>query len=171
VTGGLLTFILPKVDGRINAMRIGDTLAGIGMIIFGITRSIPALAIVLFAMMLPYKMTNARLMSVLQTKVPPDMQGRVFAFNAQLATLVIPLMLLITGPLVDQFLEPAVGQAKWWQLVAPIVGNQPGSGIRLYILVCGMLFLIGVIIAYSTPSVKNIELQVPDYDEIVSKTT
>ena len=48
-------------------------------------------------------------MSIIQLKVPPDLQGRIFALLFQLMYIATPLALLLTGPLVDHVLEPAVG--------------------------------------------------------------
>jgi DHA3 family macrolide efflux protein-like MFS transporter len=48
-------------------------------------------------------MTNGPIMAILQAKVAPDMQGRVFSLITALATAITPLGLLIAGPFTDAF--------------------------------------------------------------------
>ena len=162
VAGGLVTTVWRGTHYRINTILPALMWAGIGMAIFGIVRDPLPLAIIMFLMMLPYKMTNALLVSVMQAKIPPDMQGRVFALSSQLSVFAMPLTFLITGPIVDRILEPAVG-GEHWQLVEPIVGNAAGAGIGLYAIICGMLLLIATVVVYALPSVRHMERDLPDY--------
>ena len=133
--------------------------------VFGIVRTPLAIGITLFLMMLPYKMNNALLSSIQQVKVPPDMQGRVFGLLGQISTFALPLTYLITGPIVDNFLEPMVGQGNW-DLVAPLVGNQAGAGMGLYIIICGVLLLLGTILVYILPIVRHLERDLPNYQAV-----
>ncbi len=163
VAGGLATMVWQGTKTRMHTIMPGLTWAGIGLILFGMARTPLALIIIAFLMTLPYKMTNALIHSILQKKIPPDMQGRVFAMVMQLAVFAMPLSFLITGPLVDNVLEPAVNQAAWWSIVAPLVGNEPGAGIGLYFIICGALTAVVTLAVYALPIVRHMETDMPDF--------
>jgi hypothetical protein len=84
--------------------------------------------------------TYAPFFSVLQAKVAPDLQGRVFAAFFQVAMLMTPIAAVITGPLADRVFEPAIRQPAW-QSVAWLVGARPGAGMGLMFVVAGALVL------------------------------
>ena len=67
-------------------------------------------------------MTNGPIMAVLQATVAPDMQGRVFSLVTALATAMVPLGLLVAGPVAD-----ALGVQSWY-LLAGGVGLLMGVG-------------------------------------------
>ena len=162
VTGGIATIFWRGTGSRVDTIMIGQMLAGLGLMFFGIVRTPLALGIVSFLMMLPYKMTNALLASINQVKIPPDMQGRVISLQINLASLATPLVLIITGPLIDNILEPAVG-GESWVLLSPLFGSEPGAGMGLYIMVCGSLLLLSSAIVYAIPAVRYLERDTPDY--------
>jgi hypothetical protein len=101
-------------------------------------------------------------MSILQLKVPADMQGRVFALLFQMMYVANPLSLLLTGPLVDQVLTPAVG-TPGWAIVAPLVGSRSGSGMGLVLLVAGALMFAVTLAVYAWPRTRRVERELPDH--------
>ncbi len=170
VAGGFVTIVWQGTHPKIHTILPTLALAGIGLIIFGMVRTPVAIGVTLFLMMLPYKMTNALLSSIQQAKIPPDMQGRVFGLLWQISTCALPITYLITGPIVDNWLEPMVGQGNW-DLVAPLVGNETGAGMGLYIIICGILLLIGTGIVYGLPIVRHMERDLPNYTAIAQTTS
>jgi hypothetical protein len=112
--------------------------------------------------MIPLPIEGALATSILQTKIPPDMQGRIFAVRDQLGYLGATASFLLVGPLVDHVLEPAVG-GPGWQAVAPLVGSEPGSGMGLLLVVVGVLILAATILAALNPGVRKLEARLPDY--------
>jgi hypothetical protein len=85
-------------------------------------------------------MSNTLFISILQVKTPPDMQGRIFATVSQLSFLGATASFLLVRPLVDQLLEPQVGQSGW-RWVEPLVGGQAGAGMGLLLVVTGIIIL------------------------------
>jgi hypothetical protein len=122
-----------------------------------------ALVVVGFLMLFPFPATNTAFMSLMQEKVAPDVQGRVFALTNQIAMFLAPLSNLLVGPLVDQVFEPAVGQPGW-ERVAGFVGNEPGAGIGLLIVFCGLGAAAVSLIAYAQPSIREAERKLPSYE-------
>jgi hypothetical protein len=132
------------------------------LFLFGIARTPVTLGIALFFVLFTNVLIDASFMSIVQLKVPPDMQGRVFALLFQMMYIANPLSLLLTGPLVDRVLEPAVG-APWWGVVAPLVGDHPGSGMGLLIAVAGIAIVILTLAVYAWPKTRSVEADLPDY--------
>jgi MFS transporter, DHA3 family, macrolide efflux protein len=132
------------------------------VIFFGMAQSTWLLAFTAFMTLFPNAFVNILLQSMLQTKVAPDVQGRVFGSVGQLAMLMTPIAYLIAGPLADKIFEPMVGQAGW-QLVAPFVGNSAGAGMGLIFVLSGSIALVMSIVLFSFPMIRNIESLLPDY--------
>jgi len=77
--------------------------------------------------------TNGPLMAILQSRVVPEMQGRVFSLLSSLVTAISPLSLAVAGPLAD------------------LIGIQP-----LY-LIAGVGILGLGFLALLTPAVVHVE--------------
>jgi MFS family permease len=163
ILGGIVFGMWDRKITRMAAIMRLLIIASVVMIFYGVARSPGVLGLVMFLLLMPTTMINALFMSIFQVKVPPDMQGRVFALIVQIALMAIPLSKLITGPLIDNVLEPAVGTAAWWGVVAPIVGSKPGAGIGLFAVVCGAIQLTASLIVYSLAQIRNLEVNLPDY--------
>lgn len=164
--GGLIGGIIIGVWGgtrpRIHSIMLGIIFSGIALIGFGAAQTIPTLGVALFLIMFPLPMVNALMVSVIQLKVPPDVQGRVFAVLGQLSLLLTPIAYVISGPLADRVFEPAVRQAGWQQ-VAPLVGSQAGAGMGLIFFIAGV-FMAGTTAAvYALPAIRRMEATLPDY--------
>jgi len=102
--------------------------------------------------------------AVFQVKIPPDVQGRVFAIRGMIARSMIPLAFLLSGPLADSFFEPLMteGGTLASTFLGTLLGTGPGRGIGLmFIISC--LFLWGEsFVAYANPRIRNLEAEIPD---------
>lgn len=76
---------------------------------------------------------NGPLMAIMQSTVSPEMQGRVFSLLGAGATAMMPLSLLIAGPIADRF------------------------GIRFWYLVGGSICILMTLAATFNPAIMNIE--------------
>jgi len=112
VVGGVVMGIWGGTRPRIHGIMLGLLFRAAWMVVYGVARTPPVLGLSLFFVFFTTALVDASFMSILQQKVPPDMQGRVFALLTQMMYIANPLSLLLTGPLVDRILEPAVGH--WW---------------------------------------------------------
>jgi len=141
---------------------IGILFRATWLFLFGVARTPVMLGMALFFVLFTNALIDASFMSILQLKVPPDMQGRVFALLFQMMYIANPLSLLLTGPMVDRVLEPAVG-TSWWRLVSPLVGSQAGSGMGLLMAVAGAVISILTLAVYAWPRTRSVEADLPDY--------
>jgi DHA3 family macrolide efflux protein-like MFS transporter len=125
-------------------------------------RSPLVLAAAALLLMLPLPMIEAPFVSMMQAKVPPDLQGRVFAVTRQISLLLTPIAHLLVGPLADRVFEPAIVHSGW-TVIAPIVGDGAGSGMGLMILLSGALTATLTAVMYAHPAVRSLEAELPDY--------
>ncbi len=162
VVGGALMSVWKIKSRRMHVVFVGIIVESLLLVLLGVVRAPIALAIVMFLYLLPEPIVNAPLFSLIQAKTPPDMQGRVFAAIMQLAMLAMPLSYLLAGPLADHMLEPAVG-GTGWDLVAPLVGSDPGAGIGLLFVISGLLTALASAAFYAWPRMRRLESELPDY--------
>lgn len=170
LVGGLVPTVWKGTKKRIHTVMITMILACVGLMVYSGAQSLIMMIIVAFLMMLPYKWTNALVSSIRQSKIPPDMQGRVAGLSSQIATFAIPISMLITGPLVDRVLIP-FSEKPAWDSFAPIFGTGEAGGIALYIFGGGLSLFIVSIIFYATPALRHIEASLKDYEPVEAITT
>ena len=72
----------------------------------GLFRSIPLIALATFLYYLPFPLVNGSDQAIWQSKVPPELQGRVLSIRRVLSRSMIPLAYLTAGPLSDKVFKP-----------------------------------------------------------------
>lgn len=123
VAGGLLLGVWGGFTRKIRTIQLGILILGVG---------ITALAFVpghlllvglacLFTMGFAIPLVDGPFLAILQTTVPPDMQGRVFGVTFSLLSLSSPLGLLLAGPLSDRLGLPI------WYAAAGVLALLLGS--------------------------------------------
>ena len=163
VIGAVVAGTLVKPGYRVQAAVGTIFIASFLIALFGVAQSPIALLVLGFFMLTPMPAANTAFMSLLQDKVAPDVQGRVFAVLQQISMMFAPLSNLIVGPLVDQVFEPAVGQPGW-ERFAPLVGNEPGSGMGLLLVFVGLGAALVCVVYYAQPTIRYAERKLPSYE-------
>jgi MFS transporter, DHA3 family, macrolide efflux protein len=170
LVGGVLFSIWGGTRPRIHTILPGIVFSGFFLVLYGLSQEAIPMGIAMFTMMMPIPMVNALIMSVMQAKVAPDIQGRVFATIGQISIMLMPLSYLIAGPLADRVFEPAV-LTEGWAAFAPLFGSTAGSGIGLLFAVAGTLISLSTLAVYALPLVRHMERSLPDYvSEPVTET-
>lgn len=162
LAGGIFMSIWGGTRPRVHAALGGAMALCVLMMLVGVAQTFPALVGIMALVLFPNMIANASFMSIIQSKVAPDMQGRVFATIDQFAMLMIPVAYLLAGPLADNVFEPTVGTDIWAPL-APIFGTQAGSGMGLQIFIYAGLALVATVTMYATPSIRRLEATLPDF--------
>lgn len=108
--------------------------------------------------------------TIWQTKVEPALQGRVFAFRNMMTMLPRPFGFLLGGFLADRVFEPALMPDG---VLSPILGGLVGTGqgagmasMFLFTAIGGMVICLS---GYLLPAIRNVEKDLPDYDETQGK--
>ncbi len=101
--------------------------------------------------------------AIWQTKVAPDVQGKVFAIRGMLASSSRPLAYLVAGPLADRIFEPLMTvNGPLAGSIGQVIGTGPGRGIGLMFMVMGILTMLTTIIAYQYAPLRLVEDELPD---------
>ena len=166
VIGGIAMGAWGGFRRRVHGVLIGWALSSLlGQVVIGLGRGpwlwIPGAFIAYFFVPL----IDGSNQSIWQSKVAPDVQGRVFAARRLIAWLTTPISPLIAGPLADFVLEPGMREgggltgAFGW-----LVGTGPGAGMALLIIVTGLLAMTVGVSGYLFSAVRNAEDILPDHD-------
>lgn len=164
VLGGLLLGFWggPKqrMQGVLGGMAVMNLL---GIAVVGLGRSLPVWALGAFVVALSIPLINSCAMAILQTKVAPDLQGRVFGVVRLVAQISFPISLLIAGPLADYVFEPAMAPGgSLAPLFGALVGTGRGAGMSLLLVLSGLLGGVVGLGGYLVRAVRDVELLLPD---------
>jgi len=160
---------IPALIGFIGAAVTGLAISGLR----ANTWVISAGEVVLL-FLIPF--ASALSQAVFQTKVAPDIQGRVFAIRGMIARSMTPLAFLLSGPLADKVFDPLMAEdgllGSTW--LGQALGTGPGRGIGLIMIVSCLLLWTASILAYAHPRIRDLEVEIPDaipddVDEIKTK--
>ncbi|MFP3853097.1 MAG: MFS transporter [Anaerolineales bacterium] len=165
LAGGVLMSVWAGSRRRIHLVNSGFILWGIlGAMVFGPAWSLPLWLIGSFFMSVFNPIINSAYIAILQSKVAPDLQGRVFALEEMISTASFPIGQVVAGVLADQYLEPAMApQGSLAPLLGPIFGTGEGAGMGLMIGIGGLLALLTGIAGFLIPSIRYIETRLPDH--------
>ena len=168
VAGGLLMSTWGGPKRKVKGVLLGMSLESIlGPVVIGLSKGIPGWAAGSFMSQLFIPVINGSNQAIWQAKVPPAVQGRVFATRRMIAQISFPLALLFAGPLADRVFEPAMSGDGWAAtLFGPLVGTGPGAGMSLMVLFSGLIGVAVGLVVYAIPSVRNVELILPDFDAV-----
>ena len=134
------------------------------MVIAGLRPNPVVVSIGFFWLMLFIPLASASSQAVFQTKVAPEVQGRVFAIRGMISRSVMPIAYLTAGPLADRVFGPLMDTGGAWanSFLGTLLDTGPGRGI-------GLMFVLSAIIAigisalvYANPRIRNLEDELPD---------
>jgi MFS transporter, DHA3 family, macrolide efflux protein len=169
--GGLVGGVLMSAWGgfrrRVHGVLFGWIWSGITMAIIGFRGGLPVwiAGLALSSFIVP--LVNGSNQAIWQSKVAPDLQGRVFSARRLIAWLTNPISPIIAGTLADFVLEPAartgsglLGLFSW------LVGTGPGSGMGLLIVLCGLASALVGVLGYFIDPIYHAETILPDHDTL-----
>lgn len=164
VIGGVLMSAWGGFQKRTHGVLLGWILFGlVGMLFMGVGRGLAVWipASILGAMVGP--VMNASNQAIWQSRVAPDLQGRVFSARRLIAWFTNPISPIIGGTLADFVFEPAMRNATVLQTVAaPLVGTGPGAGMGLLLVLCGLGAAAIGGAGYLIPAVREAEARLAD---------
>jgi hypothetical protein len=168
VVGALIMGAWEGFKRRINGVVVGWLLSSLfGMTLFGFGQNLVLWIPAGMLMMLFIPLINGSSQSIWQSKVAPDIQGRVFAARRFIAQLLQPVAPVIAGTLSDYVLEPAMkGQTGLARIFGGIFGRSPGSGMGMLITLCGLLTALIACAGYFIPVIRKVEDSLPDHEQL-----
>jgi DHA3 family macrolide efflux protein-like MFS transporter len=148
-----------KVHGVLGFML----LSGAALLPTGLAESSTLIAAGAFVFLLCVPVISGCSMTIMQSKVDPAMQGRVFSFSEMICAAAMPLAFGIAGPIADRVFEPLLAlNGTLADSVGQLIGVGPGRGIALAFMVCGVLFILLSVVGFLYKPLRNIQSDLPD---------
>ena len=153
----------PKAK-RVWGVILTIFLSGFGFLIVGLQAQVWSIGLGMFVFLFFIPIAAALSQAVWQIKIPPDIQGRVFAMRAMLSYSIIPLSNLLAGPLADNVFEPLMASdgALAATFLGDLLGTGPGRGIAVIFLISAVFLWLSSIVIFSYPRVRHLEEEIPD---------
>jgi len=108
---------------------------------------------------------NGSNQAIWQSKVAPDVQGRVFSARTIIAWMTNPISPLIAGTLGDYLLEPAMRTSSGLSsLFGWLVPPGPGAGMGLLLFFGGLGGVLAGLSGYFISAIRDAEDILPDHD-------
>ncbi len=163
LVGGALMGAWGGPRRRIHGILGALMLAGSVLLLGGLEPNAPLVAMAIFAYLVCFPVMVGCSQAIWQSKVEPDLQGRVFAVRRMIAVGAMPLAFALTGPLADHVFEPLLAPGgALVGTVGRLIGVGPGRGIGLMIVLMGLVVLATSVVAWRYPRLRAVEDEVPD---------
>jgi DHA3 family macrolide efflux protein-like MFS transporter len=136
---------------------------GLGLCIMGLRPSAVLVTLGYFVFFLVIPVINASNFAIWQTKVEPDVQGRVLAMRRLIVQASAPIAFLAAGPLADYVFEPLLMPGgPLTGSVGRLIGVGDGRGIGLLFIVMGLLLILASMAGQLFPRMRQVEREIPD---------
>ncbi|MBD2385066.1 MFS transporter [Cylindrospermum sp. FACHB-282] len=147
----------------VNIIFISIFLGSCGLVTGGMRPSLTLFTISGFFFALGIPLINGCTQILLQRKVAPEIQGRIFSMNNMIATAFPPVLAIAIGPFADKVLEPLMDfDGPWSQGIGQLIGSGPGRGIGLLFILIGLTTLLSTLIVYQYEPLRRLESELPD---------
>lgn len=168
VLGGLLMGLWGGFKKRVNGVLLGWMAVSLfGMFFMGLGQSAVWWIAALGLSSLVAPILDGSNQAIWQSKVAPDLQGRVFSSRRLIAWFAQPIAPVIGGALAEYVFEPAMQtQSALSNGFGWLVGSGPGSGMSLLMVFCGVAGILAGLSGYFIPAIRNVETVLPDHDQL-----
>jgi MFS family permease len=167
VAGGLLMGVWGGPKTKMPTLLTSVALmAGAGLAVLALGRSLLVWGIGGSVYGFFLAVANTLIFAIWQVKVDPAMQGRVFTTGRLVVMASGPVAVLAATQLADRVFEPAMvsGTGGLAGLFGGLVGQTPGAGMSLLLLLAGGLGALVALGAFLVKSVRDAETILPDND-------
>jgi DHA3 family macrolide efflux protein-like MFS transporter len=167
IVGGILMSAWGGFKKRAHGVLIGWIIFGIFFAAFGASSDLAMWItfIVLFELTGP--LVNTSNQALWQSKVAPDVQGRVFSARRLIAWFTQPIAPIIAGTLADFVMEPAMKSGSGLATVfGPVFGTSSGAGMGLLIGFTGLVGAAVGLTGFLIPAIRNADDILPDHDQL-----
>ena len=164
---GGLTISLWGGPDRVMAGVLGSSVAGGAAIaLVGLRPSVPLIGAGLFGYLVSSAIFQGCYTTMVQLRVPPLLQGRVFAFVQMVSMGAAPIAYVTAGPLGERVFEPLLAHGGPLSGTAGrLIGTGPGRGIALMYVLAGVAIVALTLVARRRSSLWNLEYALPEESE------
>jgi MFS transporter, DHA3 family, macrolide efflux protein len=169
VVGGIAMSAWGGFKRRVHGVLAGWVVSSIFFALMGLTKWIPLWIALNALSSLVIPLINGSNQAIWQSKVAPDVQGRVFSARTLIAWMTNPISPLIGGTLADYVLEPAMRTSSGLSsLFGWLVPPGPGAGMGLLIFFSCFGGILAGLIGYFIYPIRHAEDILPDHDLIAT---
>ena len=164
VVGSLILSAWGGPKNRIAGVYFPIFAMGIGLVLIGLR---PSVLLIIFGILLmngPHPVAGGSSQAIWQSKVPANLQGRVFAIRQVSAISAAPFALLLAGTLADNVFEPMMSDDTG--VLTTVLGAGSGRGIGLMFVLTGLFVMAVVGVALRHPRIQGLEVEVPDLEDV-----
>lgn len=163
--GSLLMSVWGGPARRMNGVLGFMLLSGVFVSLAGVRPLVPLFFVAAFGFFFCLALLNSCFWTIWQSRIAPDMQGRVFGTIQMIASLSLPMGYVTAGPLADKIFEPLLKDGgALAESVGRIIGVGSGRGISLMFIVMGALLTLTTIAAFLNPRVRLLEDEMPQVE-------
>ena len=164
LAGGILSSVWAGPKRRITAVIGYIGLALVGMIVAGLRPEAIFVGAGLFWLMIFIPLASSSSQAVFQSKVAPEVQGRVFSIRSMISRSVMPISFLLAGPLADRVFGPLMEANGAWAntFLGTLLETGAGRGIGFMFVSSALIGIVVTMVAYANPRIRNIEDELPD---------
>ena len=163
IVGGLLMGLLGRSSKLMTWIILAQGLTGIAMLFGGFVTDLRAIALILALAFLAFPIEEASSTTILQSKVPSELLGRVSSVRSMMSMSAPPLAMLIAAPLADGVFEPLMrNEGMLSDNIGLYIGTGEGRGMALMILLTGTATLAATCIGWRNRAMRNVETDLPD---------
>ncbi|MEU3457364.1 amino acid adenylation domain-containing protein [Micromonospora sp. NPDC006766] len=163
-TGGLVMLIWggPR-HRRMRAVLLGTLGIAVAAVLTGLRPNLLLVGAGAFGMYLALGIVNGVYNTIIQTKVPPRLHGRVFALNQMVAQSTLPLGWGLVAPFAARMVEPLLRpDGALADTVGAVIGVGPGRGYGLLYVLFGVSIALTALVSLATPVLARFDDVVPD---------
>jgi MFS transporter, DHA3 family, macrolide efflux protein len=162
LVGGIAMSIWGGPKNRVLAVIGSGAISGLFLMLLGIKESVFLVTLATCLMFLLLPIGNAASQVIWQSKVPLNVQGRVFALRRMIAISLSPIAYITAGPLVEKIFDPAVQNGGFAQGITKFIGTGDGRGIGLLFILLGLGWIVTSLVVFLNPRVRGLESEIPD---------
>jgi MFS transporter, DHA3 family, macrolide efflux protein len=163
LAGAILMTLWGGPKPRIHGVLGFGILFGLFVSLVGIHASVLTIAIANGLLCFCIPIVNGSNMTIWQTKIPADLQGRAFSSLRLIAWSTVPLAYLTVGVLADRVFEPMFRPGGLLAgSIGTLIGVGPGRGMGFLLIIIGLFPIIAGIMGYLRPRVRLLEQEMPD---------
>ncbi|MBI9050747.1 MAG: MFS transporter [Anaerolineaceae bacterium] len=159
LTGSLLMSAWGGTTPKMKGVFLFEAVSALGFFFFAFRPNVWIIAGAAFIAHFTIAVAQGSVMSIWQVKVPKEIQGRVFSAQQMVTRSMMPLALILSGPLADKLIRPLLSSNPG--LASFTVGSwaTAGDGARIAFIFLAMCFVKFALIAFSAlnPAVRNVE--------------
>lgn len=159
IAGGMIVSFKKAAKKNVRMIYLSAALSFLfGDILMAVGRNAFAWSVAGVAASLPIPFIQTGQNVILYSKIPSEMQGRVFAVRNAIQYCTIPLGILLGGFLADYVFEPFMKSEHLLSgYLRMIVGNGDGAGMAVMFLMTGICGFLISCFAYRVPEIRKLD--------------